>query len=468
MGVYKKTQTETVKGDTVISLANTAQELGSYLDITYLKEDDGTVKDLVSPSAWNGINTYKILYSYDMISETDTTATYRFIFKPSTSSTSYIGSMFAENTKITTVDFSHFDPYYSDTSYITNLYGFFKDCTGLTTIIGFEKLNIERVSYMAYMFQGCTSLTGDIKMPPPPTEPTYKAIDYQKSTYDENWNLKDIVYYDQPKQISMNYLFANTAIKSIDFSNWTNNQCETNMAYLCEYCDGLTEVDFCAINVPTTASMFAHCTNLEKATVNKDNYITNSNHMFAYCTSLSVIDGILNFLKMTFGSVIIDNKVIDMDSNTWDLVIDKRASADTSNNWYSPFAPGYTNSTTTSTSFNKYYLIKGEDGRYYAYDSSYNSHGTSGTTLTYNADPSLALSLPSIMYNWYFTLYKTALSTAVTIAVPLSYEDGCEYAFLANVEVGTVSYDHDSTVSTMGLAFTTSSSNALIKFVTSI
>lgn len=461
MGVYKKTQTETVKGDTVISFVDTPQELGSYLDITYLKEDDGTVKDLVSPSAWNGINTYQILYSYDKISETDTTATYRFIFKPSTSAISYIGSMFAENTKITTVDFSHFDPYYGDTSYITNLYGFFKDCTGLTTIIGFEKLNIERVSYMAYMFQGCTSLTGDIKMPPPPTEPTYKAIDYQKSTYDENWNLKDIVYYDQPKQISMNYLFANTAITSIDFSNWTNNQCETNMGYLCEYCDGLTEVDFCAINVPTTASMFAHCTNLEKATVNKDNYITNSNHMFAYCTSLSVIDGILNFLNMTFGSVTIANRIIDMDSNTWDFVVDSRST--TSNLWVVSAAPSYYN-----TSSSTHYLIKGSDGRYYVYSPTYTSGGSSGTTLVYNSTTAAVLSLPSIMYNWYFTLYKTALSTAVSIAVPLSYEKGCEYAFLTNTEVGTVSYDHDSSVSTIGLPFMVSSSASRINFVTSV
>lgn len=455
MGVYKKTQTETVKGDTVISLASTAQELGSYLDITYLKEDDGTVKDLVSPSAWNGINTYKILYSYDKISETDTTATYRFIFKPSTSSTTYIGSMFAENTKITTVDFSHFDPYYSDTAYITNLYGFFKDCTGLTTIIGFEKLNIERISYMAYMFQGCTSLTGDIKLPPPPTEPTYKAIDYQKSTYDENWNLKDIVYYDQPKQISMNYLFANTAIKSIDFSNWTNNQCETNMGYLCEHCDGLTEVDFCAINVPTTASMFAYCTNLEKATVNKDNYITNSNHMFAYCTSLSVIDGILNFLNMTFGSVTIDNMIIDLDSNVWDLVSDSRTQGSDAT-WYKGGSPAVL---TPGGANNNYYLIKGSDGKYYAYN---NPSGSSGSSYTYIPSgygvSSAALSLPSVMYNWYFTLYKTALSTAVTIAVPSVYASGCKYAFLTNVEVGTVSYDHDSSVSTIGLAFRTSSS----------
>ena len=464
MGVYKKTQTETVKGDTVISLASTAQELGSYLDITYLKEDDGTVKDLVSPSAWNGINTYKILYSYNKISETDTTATYRFIFKPSTSSTTYIGSMFAENTKITTVDFSHFDPYYSDTAYITNLYGFFKDCTGLTTIIGFEKLNIERISYMAYMFQGCTSLTGDIKLPPPPTEPTYKAIDYQKSTYDENWNLKDIVYYDQPKQISMNYLFANTAIKSIDFSNWTNNQCETNMGYLCEYCDGLTEVDFCAINVPTTASMFAHCTNLEKATVNKYNYITNANHMFAYCTSLSVIDGILNFLNMTFGSVTIDNMTIDLNSNTWDLVEDIRK-VSSSADWYVGHAPGAYTSAATS-----HYLIKGSDGKYYIYNNNgLNSSYSTDTYISSNYAGSAALSLPSVMYNWYFVLYKTALSQAVSIAVPLSYENGCLYAFLANVEVGTVSYDHDSTVSTIGLAFRTSSSSpTYIKLVPTV
>jgi hypothetical protein len=193
---------------------------------------------------------------------------------------------------IVRIDFRHFDLQYTDTAKITDIGFFCANCTNFDIVIGFETLNLEDATYMFKMFYNCKKLTGTMIMSKPPTKAFKKAIDYVNSTYDENWNLKDIVYVDERKQLTMNYMFAETGIKSFIFDeDWVETKVYCNMGYFFNNDTNLTSVT----NIPSGYAhlysyMFAGCTALTSIDIGVI-MPEKMNCMFDTCSSLQEIDG---------------------------------------------------------------------------------------------------------------------------------------------------------------------------------
>lgn len=285
MGKFTETITGVLTEDTTLTAKEPeTKEYGSYILATYKKVD--------GKANISHLDTYSsIIYKIELFSDTTVETTYKIIFNPSTSSNNYVTSMF-NGSDIVRIDFRHFDLQYADTAKITNIGFFCANCANLDTVIGFETLNLEDVTYMFKMFYNCKKLIGTMTMPKPPTKAFKKAIDYVNSTYDENWNLKDIVYVDERKQLTMNYMFAETGIKSFVFDeDWAETKVYCNMGYFFNNDTNLTSVT----NIPSGYAhlysyMFAGCTALTSIDIGAI-MPEKMNYMFDACSSLQEING---------------------------------------------------------------------------------------------------------------------------------------------------------------------------------
>ena len=145
-------------------------------------------------------------------------------------------------------------------------YGWFDNCSNLTSIIDIKYLNTANVTNMSRMFRDCKNLT---------------SLDLSK--FDTS-NVKD-----------MSYMFNNCQnLTSLDLSNFKTAKV-TNMYQMFYNCSNLTSLDllsFNTANVTTMEQMFSGCsklTNLDLSSFNTAN-VTTMKQMFSGCSGLTSLN----------------------------------------------------------------------------------------------------------------------------------------------------------------------------------
>ena len=187
-------------------------------------------------------------------------STIKASFKGSnTSKVTYMKWMFSGCTDITSLDVSNFN-----TSNVTNMSSMFYSCTSLTSL-DVSTVDTSKVTYMGNMFSGCTNLTS-----------------------------LDLSGWDTSNVTNMNNMFYGcSGLTSLDVSNF-NTSNVTNMGGMFNRCSGLTSLDlshFDTIKVINMNYMFYNCSGLTFLDLSKwdTSKVTNMNQMFDGCTSLKTI-----------------------------------------------------------------------------------------------------------------------------------------------------------------------------------
>ena len=149
-----------------------------------------------------------------------------------------------------------------NTSSMTNMYEFAKDCINLKTI---PLLNTSNSIMFSQMFSGCTSLE------------TIPSIDTSKGQYFVQmfYNCENLVY-----------------VPTLDLSS------ATNVSSMFNTCENLISVDLInTTNVTNMSTMFENCPSLVNIPELDTTSVENMWYMFNYCTSLSN-DSLNNILAM--------------------------------------------------------------------------------------------------------------------------------------------------------------------------
>ena len=151
---------------------------------------------------------------------------------------------------------------YLNTSRCSDMSYMFSDCNGLTSL-DVSNFNTKNVTNMWFMFPGCGALTS-----------------------------LDVSNFNTDKVTGMKCMFtACSNLVSLDVSNF-NTENVTDMSDMFNDCESLTNLDisnFNTSNVKVMESMFADCYSLKTIYVGngwKTSEVTNSEYMFAGCTSL--------------------------------------------------------------------------------------------------------------------------------------------------------------------------------------
>jgi len=149
-----------------------------------------------------------------------------------------------------------------DTENVTNMYGMFSGCTGLTSL-DLSSFSNENVTNMGYMFYNCKNLT-DL----------------------------DLSSFNTAKVKDMSYMFQNCeSLTSLDLSSF-NTAAVTSMGYMFYNCKNLTDLDLSSFNtakVTYTICMFQNCSKLKTiyaSSLFTTDAVSSSNSMFGGCTSL--------------------------------------------------------------------------------------------------------------------------------------------------------------------------------------
>ena len=159
---------------------------------------------------------------------------------------------FYELTKLTEVK----NPQNLDTANVTDMYGMFKDCSGLISL-DVSGFNTSNVTDMRYMFYNCHRL---------------KSL--------------DVSGFDTSKVTSMGCMFYKCGLlASLDVSNFDTSNV-TNMRSMFNNCHGFTSLDlsgFNTANVTDMGYMFNYCTNLRRLDVSgfDTSNVTDMGYMFA-------------------------------------------------------------------------------------------------------------------------------------------------------------------------------------------
>ena len=166
-----------------------------------------------------------------------------------------------ENTKnITYIDLSNFD-----TSLVTYMNFMFYGCSSLTSI-DLTNFNTSLVTYMHYMFYDCSSLTSI-----------------------------DLTYFETQLVIDMKYMFYNCkSLKSIDLS-YFNTTSLTDINHLFSKCDSLEIIDLSYFNttlVQNMDSLFLKCSHLKVIDISTFDMkkVQTASDMFKYVTNLKYIN----------------------------------------------------------------------------------------------------------------------------------------------------------------------------------
>ncbi|MBR7012791.1 MAG: BspA family leucine-rich repeat surface protein [Muribaculaceae bacterium] len=144
----------------------------------------------------------------------------------------------------------------------TNTYAWFEGMSRLQSIVNINYLNTSEVTYMSYMFQGCTGLTS-----------------------------LDLTHFNTANVKSMSYMFNNcSGLMSIDVRSFNTSKVG-NMYSMFAECTGLTSLDlgsFDTSQLRLSSLMFDNCSNLRTIYASDDFNMAGvtSDNMFSGCTSL--------------------------------------------------------------------------------------------------------------------------------------------------------------------------------------
>ena len=169
--------------------------------------------------------------------------------------------MFKSCSGLTTIDVSNFD-----TSNVTDMSGMFAECSGLTNILGLEKLNTSNVTNMREMFHACIGLA-----------------------------TIDVSNFDTSNVTDMSIMFLNcsnlTNILGMEKLNTSNVTIMNGMFYGCSALTFLDLRNFDVSKVTNMGQMFDGCTSLKTIYCLNDwntqySGTTDTAYMFNDCTSL--------------------------------------------------------------------------------------------------------------------------------------------------------------------------------------
>lgn len=194
-----------------------------------------------------------------------------------TSNVTTMNSIFAFCSKLETLNLSGWD-----TSKVTNMYYMFVNCGKLTSL-DVSNFNTSDVTNMGSMFSSCSSLT---------------SLDVSK--------------FDTSKLTSMNSMFNNcSGLTEINVSNFDTSQV-TNFESSFHGCSGLKNLDLSNFNTSNVSNLqwtFSGCSSLESLNLtgwNTSN-VSRMHQTFAGCEKLTEILGVLDMIKVTSCSNIINN-----------------------------------------------------------------------------------------------------------------------------------------------------------------
>ena len=250
-----------------------------YMSSTLSAEEATSIKFVASvPDGYTQIGTLSTgLPVYQGSSINDIAFVAKKIYAPPSST-----SLFADLTKLTSIDFSNFDT--SNVEYMNEM---FIDCSSLTTL-DLSNFDTSKVIDMSTMFYTCTGLT---------------------SLNVSNFNASNVEY--------MNEMFrACSSLTTLDLSNFDTTNV-AGMRDMFNNCSNLTSLNlshFDTSNVTDMSRMFIGCLNLTSLNLSSfdTTNVTDMSSMFSNCCSLASLD--LSHFDTT--------NVTDMSSmfwNCWDL-----------------------------------------------------------------------------------------------------------------------------------------------------
>lgn len=264
--------------------AGTACNGTSNIDKTYARIDGGTdspgyLTDISQLSMYAVYGSGKLTFYYDGRKNSHTEGT---TFDLNTGMN--VPSWLNYNSSITTVEF---DSSFADARPTSTYYWFFS-MSRLSDIIGLEYLNTSEVTYMNYMFHGCSQFESlDLR-----TLNTSKVTNMY-ALFDECTGLKnvDVSSWNTANVKTMKQLFNKcSSLSSVDLSNF-NTINVTDMSYMFRGTNltSLNLASFDTHKLANTSYMFKDCSNLKTIYVG-ENWsvagVTSFTNMFEGCTSL--------------------------------------------------------------------------------------------------------------------------------------------------------------------------------------
>ena len=189
-------------------------------------------------------------------------------------------------TKLTTIDFSHFD-----TSKVKDMNHMFSNCRALTNL-DLSNFDTSNVTDMTGMFYNCWKLTS----PDLSSFDTHK-VKSMNEMFDSCWKLADLDLsnFDTSKVKDMNGMFCDCLkLTDLDLSNFDTSNV-TDMGYVFAGCHSLVDPDLCNFdtsNVTDMSCMFNSCKSLTSLDVSNfdTSNVTNMDSMFRGCKGLTSLD----------------------------------------------------------------------------------------------------------------------------------------------------------------------------------
>ena len=172
------------------------------------------------------------------------------------------------------------------------LYGLFQNMSSLKTIEGLNNLDTSNALTMAYMFDGCSSLTKlDLSSFNTSRVDEMLGIFYNCKSLEE----LDVSSFNTRNVINMSLMFAGcSSLTSLDVSGF-NTENVMSMASVFARCSSLTSLDVSGFNtekVTCMSCMFVECKSLSELDVSNFNTskVTDMSLMFSLCKSLKYLD----------------------------------------------------------------------------------------------------------------------------------------------------------------------------------
>ena len=229
-----------------------------------------------------------------------------------TSNVTSMGSMFANDSKLTTLDVSHFDTSkVTDFSFMfawceslqsldvtnfqtenaTNIQYMFCNCNSLQSL-NVSSFNTSNVVYMGYTFSNCGSLTS-LELGNFQTQ-SARDMSYMFNNCTRLTEL-DLSSFNTSNVTNMSYMFYGCqGLTNLDLINFDTSKV-TNMAFMFAYCyfiETLNVSSFDTSNVVDMSFLFASCNNVQVLDVSewRTGKVTNMTHMFNYCQDLQTVN----------------------------------------------------------------------------------------------------------------------------------------------------------------------------------
>lgn len=202
-----------------------------------------------------------------------------------TSKVTSMASMFNGCSSLRSLDLSNFD-----TSKVTQIGSMFYGCSSLRSL-DLSSFDTSQVTSMGSMFSGCSNLTSLNLSSFDTSKVTSMNNMFSRCSSLTSLNLSN---FDTSKVTSMSYMFQScSALRSLNISNFDTSNI-TNMYAMFDRCSALTSLNissFDTSNVTSMGFMFSVCSSLTSLDLSSFNVskVTDFSYMFQNCSKLKTI-----------------------------------------------------------------------------------------------------------------------------------------------------------------------------------